>query len=104
MNTYRSTNTDDSPGLTLEHLLAAVERLEALLPVVHYHTHENAPLRGNGTSLVAWFNRIEHSAFFDVFDAPVTVETLVILHPDNLPELQRQARGRCRLMPLAVSQ
>lgn len=101
MDTYAATTADNSEGLTLARFLAAYEQIEALLPLVHYHTSEYVQLAfSDGKPAVCWFNRMEHLGLFDIFDAPDNAVMLVICHPDNLPELQRQARGKCRLTPL----
>lgn len=89
---------DDQPGLTLDALLKTMQELQDLLPTVRYVTSDYAPLTtADGEPSIAM---IPASAFANPFQPDSDHTPVAVLHPDNLPVLQRWARGICNLVEL----
>lgn len=100
MNPFEGTFTTatDDRGITLADFQAAMEAIEALLPVAHYLTSKYAPIADtDGKLCVMALSRREH---LDAFGATGEVSLLVIVHPDNLEELKRRSRGKYHMVAL----
>lgn len=92
---------DESRGLTIEHLLAARERIEQTKPVIVYQTYPEVPVSdSSGEPKYFMFPRINltHLAFPETrMPQAVTPKPpvyMVLLHPDNLPSLQAACQAQ----------
>lgn len=102
MKRYPTTSTHAMPqddGLTLDKLLRVRAELEALLPVRYYITSDLVPKLTNDGDLAT----IVYEPSPNHLLALPQDKGFFAIHPDNLPELERRARGVCRLVPLGAN-
>lgn len=102
--TYTSNNDPgEQPGLTLEALLKAKQELEAMLPELLYRTHKYAPLV-NDKGAPAMSAIPEYDWANSGLVPRTTGRTIVLVHPDNLPHLQKVTKGQYRLVEWTPAQ
>jgi hypothetical protein len=95
--------TEEQPSLGVGDILAAMEKLNAMLPEVVYQTSKYAPVVGKDSKPAYYRLPARDDEITELLPHNYHGE-LIVLHPDNLPRLQEMARGLARLVSLSERQ